>query len=238
MDAPFEGEVVFAEVQPYNEGVLIARVPAEVRNGVLLLEAADPANRGTVRVPGYPDLDWRPPEEGGCPSVALEVVSAVVGAVSPSWGKVRVSACGTSRDADADGSFYVPATPGACEVEAYRIDSGGVIVYGDKKTVEVLEGDDAVVDLTVPDAEWGSLGLTLRERNGSTQVKSVTEGAAAHAAGIRAGDRVVEIDDQPAAACDRGWLDNCLHGPLGSSVTLEFEDGQVMELQRGRLPDG
>ena len=237
MDAPYEGEVVFAEVQPLNEGVLIARVPAEVRNGVLLLEASDPTNRGTVRVPGYPDLDWRPSEEGGCPSVSLKVVSAVVGTVSPPWGEVRVSACGTSRDADADGSFYVPATPGICEVEAYRIDSGGVFVYGDQTTVEVLEGEDALVDLTVPDREWGTLGLTLRTRDGVTRVRSITTGAAAHTAGIRAGDRVVEIDGQPASACDRGWLDNCTHGPLGSTVTVEFEDGEVLELERERMPE-
>ena len=112
-----------------------------------------------------------------------------------------------------------------------------MFVYGDKKTVEVLEGEDALVDLNVPEIEWGGLGLTLRARDGVTRVTSVTADAPAQAAGIRTGDRVVEIDGQPAAACDRGWLDNCTHGPLGTSMTIEFEDGEVIELQRGRLPE-
>ncbi len=236
MDAPYEGEVVFAEVQPTEEGVLIERVKAEIRNGVLLVEAKDPLNSGSVRVPGYPDLDWRPPD-GGCPDVSLQVVSAVMGTVSPSFGNVRVSACGTTREADADGGFYVPATPGACRVQAYRTESGGVLVYGEEKTIDVTEGQDALVDLSVPEEEWGSIGLTLTQEDERTVVKRVIDGGPADAAGIGVGDELLVVDGRPAQECDRGWLYSCFHGPVGSTVTLEFADGDVLELSRNPLPD-
>ena len=237
MDAPYEGEVVFAEVQPVEEGVLIERVKAEIRNGVLLVEAKDPLNSGSVRVPGYPDLDWMPPEDGGCPDVELQVVSAVMGTVSPSFGNVRVSACGTTREADADGGFYVPATPGTCRVQAHRSESGGVLVYGEEKTIDVIEGQDALVDLTVPEEEWGSIGLTLTQEDERTVVKRVIDGGPADAAGIGVGDELLAVDGKHAQECDRGWLYSCFHGPVGSMVTLEFADGDVLELSRKPLPE-
>jgi hypothetical protein len=238
MDAPFEGEVDFTEFVPQGEkkGVFAMPQTAEVRGGMLLVEAVDPANKGDIRIPGYPDMDWKPPEDGGCPTLSFEGVSAVVGRITPSWGKIGLHACGTLRYAEPDGSFYVPASPGECTVRPFRNDSGGVSVEGEVVTVQVLEGQDTVLELTVPEEEWGSLGLMLEDKGEVAIVRDLWEGSVADEAGIQVGDVLVTINGESPVDCDRGWLFNCFHGPLGSGVSLEFKDGETVELTRGRLP--
>ncbi len=239
LDAPFDGEVTFVEIRPFQGGVWPREVPARIDAGLLKIVAENPENSGFLKIPGYPDLKWEPGEGGACPSVSLEVVSAVVGTVTPAWGRVRVSACGSSRDADGTGSFYIPASPGLCRVRAYRIEPGGIQVEGDSVEVEIVEGQDAVVDLTVPDEEWGTIGMSMQRVEGedAVWVTRVIAGSAAEAAGIQVDDRVVSIGGESPVDCDRGWLFNCLHGPLDSTVQLEFADGETLELERSPLPE-
>ena len=83
MDAPFDGEVVFVEILPLEGGgIQPTRVPARLEGGQLVAEVTDPSHSGWVEIPGYPDVDWEPGEDG-CMPVALESVSGVVGTVSP-----------------------------------------------------------------------------------------------------------------------------------------------------------
>jgi len=239
LDAPFEGEVVFREYVPLEQGIMPVKVPARIDHGTLRLAASDATHRGSVKIPGYPDFSWEPDEDGGCPTVSLQVVSGVVGTVTPSWGSVRVSACHSRRDADDDGSFYIPASPGSCSVQATRSDPGGIVVRGEEVVVEVVDGEDTVVNLTLPDEVWGTIGMTLRRIDGQdvVEVDAVRPGSVADSAGIQSADRIVSINGESPVECDRGWLFNCLHGPMNTWVVLEFEDGQVLELERDVLVD-
>ncbi len=231
MDAPFDGEVVFVEILPLDGGgIQPTRVPARLEGGQLIAEVTDASHGGWVEIPGHPDVDWEPGDDG-CMPVTLESVSGVVGTVSPAEGDVRVRACGTSEDVDEDGSFYVPAQPGPCRVEASRSD-GVVIVDGESIEVEVPEGGDVVVDLWVPEDTWGSVGLWLDQVE-PVHIRSVVPDSPAEEAGLEAGMRVLSIDGASPAGCDRGWLLSCLHGPEGSVVELELEGLGIVEIERG-----
>jgi len=46
----------------------------------------------------------------------------------------------------------------------------------------------------------------------------------------------VALNGGPPVGCDRGWLFNCFHGPIGTAMTLEFEGEEPIELVRARLP--
>lgn len=229
LDAPFEGPVEYVEVlQLEGGGIQPQPVDARIEDGALIADA-DFANAGWVEVPGYPTLQWRA-DQTVCPALSLAATSAVMGTVRPPDGDVSVSACGSTLPADDDGAFYVPAVPGPCRVRATRSD-GAVLVQGELTQVTVVEGQDVVVDLWVPDETWGSVGLWLT-KDDPVRVAAVIAGSAADLAHVQPGDVVLSIDGDAAQGCDQGWLSSCFHGPIGTVVVVEIQDRGPVVLER------
>ncbi|HEV8244100.1 MAG TPA: S41 family peptidase, partial [Nitrospirales bacterium] len=69
----------------------------------------------------------------------------------------------------------------------------------------------------------GEVGLELEEKGGALVVADVKLGMSADDAGIRMGDRVVRIDDRPAAGLSVARAEEGLRGPIGSNVVLAVE---------------
>ena len=69
----------------------------------------------------------------------------------------------------------------------------------------------------------GEVGLELEEKGGALVVADVKLGMPADSAGIRMGDRVVRINDRPAAGLSVARAEELLRGPIGSNVVLAVE---------------
>ena len=69
----------------------------------------------------------------------------------------------------------------------------------------------------------GEVGLELEEKGGTLVVADVKLGMSADGAGIRMGDRMVRIDDRPAAGLSVARAEEVLRGPIGSNVVLAVE---------------
>ncbi len=69
----------------------------------------------------------------------------------------------------------------------------------------------------------GEVGLELEEQRGALVVSRVKLGMPADQAGIRLGDRVVQIDGTPTAGLAVARAEELLRGPVGSTVALAVE---------------
>jgi len=71
--------------------------------------------------------------------------------------------------------------------------------------------------------EYGGLGIQISSRDGWVTAVAILPGTPAEAAGMRVGDRFLEIDGRSA----EGWTDdqavNVLRGPRGTSVNLKIQ---------------
>ncbi|MBS3734210.1 MAG: PDZ domain-containing protein [Phycisphaerae bacterium] len=65
------------------------------------------------------------------------------------------------------------------------------------------------------------LGLRFELGDDGARITDVLVGSPADAAGLRAGDRIVAIDEQPVAAMDASAARSALHGRVGRSAVLE-----------------
>ncbi len=68
-----------------------------------------------------------------------------------------------------------------------------------------------------------TVGLAVTVRHGAVQVIAPRDGSPAAAAGIEAGDIILTIGREPAAAMKLGEVEKRLEGPPGSEVTLRLE---------------
>ncbi len=73
------------------------------------------------------------------------------------------------------------------------------------------------------EAVTGEVGLELEDRGGLLAVSDVKLGMPADGAGIRLGDRLLRIDDEPAAGLSVARAEELLRGPIGSGVVLTVE---------------
>jgi len=69
----------------------------------------------------------------------------------------------------------------------------------------------------------GEVGLELEDKGGVLVVVDAKLGMPADGAGIRIGDRVMRIDDRPAAGLSVTRAEELLRGPIGSNVVLAVE---------------
>jgi RNA polymerase sigma factor (sigma-70 family) len=74
------------------------------------------------------------------------------------------------------------------------------------------------------DSSRGLLGLRQRTRNGLTIVESVRPGLAADRAGIRAGDRIVQVNGLDVRALGEGAISYLILGRRDEAVALTIED--------------
>ena len=81
------------------------------------------------------------------------------------------------------------------------------------------------------EAVTGEVGLELEDRSGALVISDVKLGMPADGAGIRLGDRLVRVDDAPAAGLSVARAEELLRGPIGSNVVLTVErDGSSAPL--------
>jgi len=73
------------------------------------------------------------------------------------------------------------------------------------------------------DGRYAGVGLEIERRGGQLVVVSPIEGTPADRAGIRTGDRIVEIDDKPTQEMEYGDAFHRLRGSKGSRVRLLIE---------------
>ncbi len=90
--------------------------------------------------------------------------------------------------------------------------------------------------------EYSGIGIQFELQNGVIRVISPLEGTPAHRLGIRAGDRIYEIDGKPLVkTITNDDVFKMLRGPSGSSVQVTIQrDGEVeplrFDIERAKIP--
>lgn len=188
-----------------------------------------------VRLEGYEvaPLTFLRGEDGefDCSPLELHALSvAVTGVVRNAEGepegRVWVRGCGGYALTDADGAYFLEARAGACVLRAYRQD-GVFTVPGPAEALELHDGDEAVVDLSVPDWPGGGMGMAVAEDPRGIRVMGVVEGGDAGEQGLQHGDLVLEIDGEPTEGMSlEDFVERGL-GREGTEVELVVEaDGE------------
>jgi hypothetical protein len=188
---------------------------------------------GRVHVDGYQPVEfsW---DAAGCPTIELERAALVTGAVSPSWGDPLVMGCGNDAVVVDDGTYRLDAEPGSCEVRAIRWD-GPVQVESEPVRIEPRLGAPTLVDLELPDALQGFLGIWVEPFEGGFVITRVIEGYAAHEADLREGDVVTTVDQVPTEEMAFSDWYEVLMGPTGEYVELQVSTDagpRTVELER------
>ena len=80
------------------------------------------------------------------------------------------------------------------------------------------------------------LGINGVEQGGRVRVARVSEDSPAQAAGVRAGDRIISIDNAPVATLDALWL-KLWSGAAERDVNIEIERGEARQTLTARTVD-
>lgn len=197
-----------------------------------------------------PDFQ-RPSEATGIDSGVVEgdeevvepgiIMGTVVNAAGLSEGVVRVfaSCVGGYIWTDADGDFFTYATSGQCVLKACR-QFGVLTIWSEPVDVEVLDGEELIVQLEVPEWQPAGLGISLVEVDLGIRVAFVYPGSPAERAGIESGDIITEIDG--AATVDLSVNEFAQHGigEAGTDVDLVVNSGEserLVTVTRGLVQD-
>ncbi|MFI5244923.1 MAG: S41 family peptidase, partial [Gemmatimonadales bacterium] len=138
----------------------------------------------------------------------------------------------------------------ASSEELYRRATTGLVQQlGDPNTA-FLTPDRLRRLREVVSGSYSGVGMNVDSRDGWITVLAPRPGSPAERAGIRAGDRVVEVDGQATRSWTTDEARNALRGPLGSTVklvieragariplTLERSDIHVRSVQRAAILD-
>lgn len=73
------------------------------------------------------------------------------------------------------------------------------------------------------EGEFGGLGIVINLKDGHLTVMSPLEGTPAWKAGVKAGDRIVQIDEESTVNMSLTEAVGRLRGPVGTKVTLKLE---------------
>ncbi|MDI7267155.1 MAG: PDZ domain-containing protein [Myxococcota bacterium] len=86
----------------------------------------------------------------------------------------------------------------------------------------------------------GGIGAVLRHSapDGRLTIESILPGGTAAEAGLREGDRIVEIDGRPVADMEAGEIVRALRGEVGAKVRLVVarEGSDALEIEVVRAP--
>lgn len=91
------------------------------------------------------------------------------------------------------------------------------------------------------EGEFSGIGIEFNVHRDTVLVVNVIADAPAERAGLRANDRIVAIDGEPAVRITRTGVTQKLRGPTGSKVTVGVvrhgRDGELeFEIERGKIP--
>ncbi len=92
----------------------------------------------------------------------------------------------------------------------------------DPYTTYVDESENARLDI-ITDGQYGGVGLDVGRRNGDLTVVAPVTGGDAYQKGVRTGDVITEVADQPAASLSVEDVEALLRGPPGTTVSVTVE---------------
>jgi len=92
----------------------------------------------------------------------------------------------------------------------------------DPYTTFMDEADNTNIDI-ITEGRYGGVGLDVGERGGKITVVAPVEGASGYKQGIRAGDVITKIDDQPVASLSVKDVETLLRGEPGTTVDVVVE---------------
>lgn len=220
-------EILFAEVPryPYDvRGDMVNRKKTVFwKAGVLLWLVAALVLGGAVRV-GAVETD---PAAAGEPEEEVERDEyTLIGLFSRAMEMVRESYV------DEDQTTYDKLVEGALEGLMASLDEDSELVVLDPQ----LEWERAK-------GEFGGIGIVVSFQRGDLTVISAIEGTPGFAAGLQSGDRILEIDGEPAEDISMSEAVRRLRGEVGSKVHLRIlrasdPDVQEVEVERAviRVP--
>lgn len=139
---------------------------------------------------------------------------------------------GTGAMADDNGYFELSVSgPAQCLVSGMRRD-GLLNAFSESVELWIEPGEELSIDLIVPAARTGGIGVSFRGSLGGARIVRVHEGTPAWDAGLRPGDLIVAVDGEPTGELEDSEFVELMTGPEGSEVdfTVSYEeDGEVFE---------
>jgi hypothetical protein len=218
---PWAGRSI--SMQPHGGGLVLEDVP-ETGDGWVHLHTGTP-------IP----FSWDP---DGCDDL-IPVGSAHVQVIvtnPPPVGAVRVRGCGQLRRLPPTQSaieLEIPAIP--CALEAWRYD-GALRALSPLATVDLSPNEHQTVELTLPEEEVAGLGVRFLPGDAFVEVLAVVPDSPAWDAGLRDGDRILSVDDEPVGGLEASDFIAIGTGPVGTEarLVLESEDGgrETVSLER------
>ena len=137
--------------------------------------------------------------------------------------------CGRMSYRVTDGEGELHVDPGECSLIAWRQD-GALRSMSDRVYVDVDAGEELDVVLVLPAERTGGLGVQIEEHEDGVRVVMVVPGSPADAAGLEAGDIIVEVDGTSAAILSMSDFVQVMTGPEGSDVdfVVQYEEDTGM----------
>lgn len=158
--------------------------------------------------------------------------------LAPGWGRLVVDVVDEQGRSDPRANLWVTdcmAEPDGrgvwkvneattCDVQARRRDGALFARAGER--VAVPAGDTTYLQLELPSARTGGLGVQIAWDGGAIRVDRVFPGTPAALEGLEAGDRIVEVDGVPVTELGLEGFVQAMTGPEGTDVhfVLEYED--------------
>ncbi|MDE3059287.1 MAG: PDZ domain-containing protein, partial [Bacteroidota bacterium] len=107
----------------------------------------------------------------------------------------------------------------------------GMLGMLDPYTVFMDQNENEDIDL-ITNGQYGGVGISIGTRDGFVTVISPMEGYSAQKQGIRAGDRIVEIDSVKVTGMDLDSIRTMVRGTPGTEVKMKIErEGEAQPLE-------
>ena len=202
-------------------------------------EDADAGGQGMFSVDGYGPVSvaWsdRPTEGlGRCTApitpepgqASLTGTLTLRGSGAPAAGG-WVEGCGNLAVADQNGVVHMDILPKPCTIIAMRQD-GLLRTMSEPVPIVPQPGEDVVVDIQIPEGPRGGLGIQLSiDDAGHITIDQILDTGPAGAAGLEAGDVVVEVNGESTEGMDLAEFVDEVGGEAGTSVAVTVDrDGE------------
>lgn len=136
-----------------------------------------------------------------------------------------VEGCGNMAFADQHGIVHMDIVPEPCTVLAMRQD-GLLRTVSDPVQVSPSPGEDVVVDIQIPEAARGGLGVQLSMNpEGHVQIDGLLGTGPAGEAGLQEGDLIVAVDGESLDGLEMGDVVKAIGGAAGTDVSLTVDRG-------------
>lgn len=111
-----------------------------------------------------------------------------------------------------------------------------LLAKAEEGVVDSLDPESLVLDGAAPASGGADPGLIIGVKDGMAWILDVLDGSPAAQAGLKAGDRLMRINGEPAYGKKRLEVERALMGPAGSTVVLLWEDAddELREASVGR----